>query len=290
MSNAQFIFTNILEDATLSGTNIHSDYDVNDIIDYRRNKLVLGTTDVSYPTPPYSSVPDLIIKFNNPVLSYASGVAIIWKYLSAGATVRLELYDDINQTGNKVYDSGVLDVLRYRTFFELDWCVGNIIQTWDYKNDLSKVSYWTFDSTRHLSGQLTISNPTNETGYNAINSVFLGRVYTTNRNISWGSTWLKTDTSTNHIVQDGSNIVVKGTEGYTITIQYDNLSIEDRNLFKQQLIETNSIVKPFFCDIMPCADYYTQIQHRGLFRLAEPSPFTLSQAFLSSVGFSLKRV
>lgn len=297
---AQYTATNLLETSILTTeTPLQEGFDINNIYNYRRNKVIIGDADSNFPNGPYTNVPDITINANWPSFQKANNIAIFWNNYSGGSSNRLILYDGENQTGDIVYDSGVIEAMRYKTLFELDWLIDPLIATFDYSDQpLKKFSNWNFklndedSSFLFASAKIVLSNPTNTDGFINIKNIFLGEYFTTeNFNFSYGSNWTYNQNTNITLLEDGSNISSSGVDNYEINLPFDNLSLSDRTMLENNLVFTNGTKKPFLLNGFPNSDNQNLSSgHFGLYLIRSPMAFSLNRGMLSQFGLDLIHV
>ena len=259
---------------------------------YAHSEVVQGGTDPSYPTPPYTAVPNLVVDGNfTGGFRRFSGINTQWSNLTADATVRYQIYDGQNQTGSIIYDSGAVGALQYKTFEELDWLIDGIIAIKDYGTSIGRNSFWYHDVTIGQSFKITYSNPTNENGYIEINNIYLGEWITTDINIQYGSQWGIVDTTTQSLRNDGTTSALKGTESDYISLEYAQMDRDDRTILNDKIVRSNGKHTAFWADVYP-EEVGTALNqhHAGVFLLTNDPSLGYEQGNLSSVSFELRRV
>lgn len=123
-----------------------------------------------------------VINFNLQGLSLASGLVPYRHFLSNVSTWQLELFDEQDQTGNMVYDSGLIECVQTKTLGELDWLVDPLVAStldnWPYKFS----QHW-FDGVFFQSGRITIVDP--ESTRHEFDRIYLGTVIQPKVNFSY---------------------------------------------------------------------------------------------------------
>ena len=286
---ARFTPINTLLTADLSTTNpLFTGFGIDEIKDYRRNSIIRSQTATGYPTPPYTDTPDIEILATWDTSQKANSIGIFWKNFTVGAKNRLILYDGINQTGDIVYDSGEIEALKYKNILELDFLIDPVIATFDYgDNDLGKNTDWQFNTTIFQSAKIILSNPTNTYGYIDINTVFLGlSIETSNYNFDTGAVWTAIDTTTHITTADGSTVPIKGVQGQEININWSYLTMADRNLITQKIIQKNGMYVAVMVDVYPNRDTTLRSQHFGIY-LLKVMPGVSLNTQLSTIGLNM---
>jgi len=258
---------------------------------YAHSEVVQGGADPSYPTPPYTAVPDLVIDFNWPNgLKRVSGINIHFHNLTAGGTGTLQLYDSQNRTGVKIYDSGAVGMLQYKTLGELDWCIDDLVAIKEYDTGIGQNKFWYFGVKRARSGRITISNPTNTNGYILAGHIFLGEHFTTETNIQYDSIVTPTDTTTHTLRADGTTSATKGTQTVDLGFEYMGLTEQDINQILSKLVYVNYSHTAFFVDLFPLGDVLRNSLHSGVFFFSPPPPSAKTiHGNLNSTPMELRR-
>jgi len=288
--NARYMPENKFLDATITITPATpAGFDKEDLKDYKHSYVVQGTYDAAYPTPPYTAVPDIAITGDWTTFKRVSGINVKWSNLTAGATVRLQYWNEAGQTGTLIYDSGATEALQYKTFEELDWLIDNIVAIKEY-GSIGRNSFWYHDVQIALSFKITISNATNENGFIELNDVFLGEWMTTDTNVQYGSQWGIVDTSEQKLMDDGTTSSVAGIESDFMSLEYNSLSDDDRTVLNDKIIRPNGKHTPFWCDVYPNEIGTSKNQHHvGMFLLVNEPSLGYETGNLTSVSFELRR-
>lgn len=204
-SNARFIFENRWDEATLSlssGAEVASlplvnSQRYNNSRTFRTQDLtdVVINGDLAYPVP-------------------LSGL-VLWRHnLSTEATVRFKVFDQLGQTGNVIYDSGVLPALFAKTLGELSWgrdpLGASAFTNWRLKYS----SYW-FPAEDALSVQIIISDPTNSDGFLEVGRVYLGEYFEPTYNVDLGHN-IRWESDVQQNPTAGGSVHTVEVEGYRV--------------------------------------------------------------------------
>jgi hypothetical protein len=125
------------------------------------------------------------VTFTMPNFVLASGLVIYRHWLSNAARWRLELYDGDDQTGNLVYDSGLIDCVETKRFDEIQWFIDPMIASpfdaWPFRFS----NLW-FEQVFFKSGRLSIVDPTARNGVHEFDRIYLGSVIEPSVNFRYG--------------------------------------------------------------------------------------------------------
>lgn len=288
--HARFMPQNDFLNSTISITPTPpTGFDQEDLKIYDHSAVVQTTTDPSYPTPPYTAVPNMVITGDFDGFKRMSAIAIEWSNLTVGAVARLKIWNEPSQAGTLVYDSGEISALRAKTLGEWLWCIDNAVEIYEYGSNIGRTSQWYFDTVLGQSFEITLSNPTNTNGFIEINNVFLGEYITTSRNFQYGQSWGIIDYTEQKIAQDGTLVAIAGIESDKLSLEYINLSIDDRILLNDRIVRPNGKHTAFWVDLFPEGNTTLRSHHLGIFHLTNEAELNLENGNLSTVTLELQR-
>lgn len=126
-----------------------------------------------------------VVEFDMPNFSFASAFVMYRHWLSNSAKVRLELYNESNQSGDLVYDSGLIDAVETKTFAEMNWFVDPLVASpfdnWPYRF----TNLW-FNRVFFKSGRLSIVDENARGNVHEIDRIFMGDVIKPDVNFAYG--------------------------------------------------------------------------------------------------------
>ena len=169
--------------------------------------------------------------------------------LSKSATIRLQLYDSENQTGNIIYDSATISAIPSLNLGEIQFGIGDLVQS-VFDNWPLAFSAHYFPIVIARSFRITISDPSNQNSYIDIQRLFLGRYIEPSVNFSYGHSHLWKDESTQIRTDGGSLYTETGTQYREFKMQLNWLSESDRPLFFEAIRDIGKR-KDFFVSLYP---------------------------------------
>jgi hypothetical protein len=132
-----------------------------------------------------------------------SAMALVRHNLTADATLRFKVYDDLNQTGNLTYDSGTVALSVPIAWGDFIWGPaawgGEAFADWPVV-----FSVMWFDPVAALSFDLEINDGANADGYLEASRLFVGLYWTPEVNINYGVSLSWVDKSTQERTDGGS--------------------------------------------------------------------------------------
>ena len=276
MSNARFIFSNDWDSASLvltQGTQapalplVHTQRYNNS-----RTFRTQGTGDAT-------------IVFTLPDPRVLSGL-VLWRHnLTTAAKIRLELFDQENATGVKVYDSGLFDAIEAKTLGDLQWGLEPLGATTFSDWDLAYSVKW-FELTAAKSGRLTISDPSNPDGFLEVCRVYLGRALEPKFNVDLGHS-LRWETMTKGPRTAGGTIHTLETQVFR-SLEFDLSHLEpgERSSWFDE-VRRVSTHRDFFISLRPEVGGSTERDYAFAAKFDGLPPF-VSQPGRYAVKFNLK--
>jgi hypothetical protein len=151
---------------------------------------------VGLPAPQY-------VRGNFNEVKQITSMALARHNLTAAATIRLKLWNDLNQTGALNYDSGVVALGNPLGWGDFPWGLapwgGDAFSDWQ----TAFVSLW-FVSAVALSFELQWSDSANPAGYMECSRLFLGAYWSPAANMSYGHSMMWDENSTQERTEGGT--------------------------------------------------------------------------------------
>jgi hypothetical protein len=163
-----------------------SDFPAANMLDQRRSKKMRITGSPAAITLNFS-----LTSGTENALS-ATGFCIDGHTLPEGSTIRLRLYDDLNQTGTVVYDStdkSVDEIIPWGEF------VASVDEWGDvYEIERKKFTLW-FDTVQYKSFRVSIAQPATPSTFIDMERIFIGWGFAPKLNANYGAAITKEDPS-----------------------------------------------------------------------------------------------
>jgi len=243
MANARFIFANHWDSATL----IQSTGDSAPLLpvthtqQYNNSRVFRSES-----TQPIT----LLFNWQYPVFLDAF---TLWRHnLTSGAQLRIELFNQANQAGDPVYDSGLIPADIPKVLGDLVWGKDPLgVSTYSGWRTATR-AVW-FEQTRVvLSGRLTILNSDNPSGYIEIGRIYAGETFSPTFNIDLGHVFQWETQSDAHPTAGGSVHTLDTAVYRRVSFSLSHLNSADRAQFSE-LSRNLSIHKDFFIALRPQA-------------------------------------
>lgn len=225
------------------------------------------------------------IVFSLPDPRVLSGI-VLWRHnLTTAARIRLELFDQDNATGSKVYDSGPFEAIEAKTLGDLQFGLEPLGATTFSDWDLAYSVKW-FELVAAKSGRLTISDPANLDGFLEICRVYLGRSLEPVFNVDLGHV-LKWRTQTKEARTAGGTIHTLETSVFR-ELEFDLAHLEpgERSQWFDEVRKV-STHRDFFISLRPEAGGSTERDYAFAAKLENIPPF-VSQPGRYSAKFTVK--
>lgn len=139
------------------------------------NELRFVSTDISA----------VVIAGNFSLAKLISGFILHRHNLSNTAKIRLEIFDDRDQTGKLVYDSGLFNAVPQTVYNDWDWRIQPIVSS-PFDHWSLRFSQMWFAEVFGLSFRLTINDPDNTAGEIELTRAYMGRTFEPRVNFAWG--------------------------------------------------------------------------------------------------------
>lgn len=195
------------------------------------DEAVLTTTATTYTSLPVTNVQllgrsrvmrttstlDFSILGTFPYTRFLSGVSLARHNFTIGATFRLICYSGDDQTGDILYDSGIISAVTALGWGVFEWG----LQPWGsvIGNEYSSISTHWFDPVVTKSFEIQISNSDNPAGFIELGRLFLGYSVIPKYNISLNSTF--------EVVEDTKQVRTDGgTLRSEIGLPYRSISVD----------------------------------------------------------------
>lgn len=241
MDNARLIFNNVWDTAILAQSKGSTEpaLTIENSQKYN-NSRIFRTSD--------TAEVEILFDFSSPEFIEAFS---LWRHnLTSSAQIRIELFNDANQTGDLVYDSGLL-------YADIPKTLGDMV----FGKDPLGISAYTgwetatrsiwFDQTYVVkSGRLTITNPDNPDGYIEIGRIYSGEVFSPRFNTDLGHSF-KWETDVSQKPTAGGTVHTLDAATYrTLSFNLSHLDSSDRAVFAD-LTRILSTHKDFFIALRP---------------------------------------
>lgn len=241
MANARIIFANSWDSASLNqnGGDFEPSLPIGNSQIYNNSRVFRTQTTEDV---------EVLFDWDSPVFLEAFA---FWRHnLTSEATIRIELFNGPNQTGDVIFDSGSLLGDVPKTLGDLVWG----------KDPLGVSSYtgWAVASRSFFfdevyvaaSGRLTISNPTNPAGYLEIGRIYAGEAFEPTFNIDLGHSF-KWETDVRSKPTAGGTVHTLDAATYRVlSFNLSHLTPGDRGVFAD-LTRTTSTHRDFFISLRP---------------------------------------
>jgi hypothetical protein len=277
--NIRFIMENATDTAVITdgNSNILSSLPQSNLTKSQRSKVVRT-----------SNVSDLILNLNwGGSGKNISGIALIRHNLSSTATWRIQLYDAQNQTGNVLYDSGVISAIPVKSLGDLDWGVdplgATVFDGWDENNTFS--TKW-FTQVTALSVRITVADPSNTDGYIQASRLFIGVASTPTINVKYGlqSSW---EEDTQQFRSEGGSLRSDSKPQFrSFVLTMDDLNNGERSAFFDNVRVVGKSLD-FLVSVFPEFDGTTERDYTMQCKLSSMPRFTNISHDRHSVTFNL---
>ncbi|UAA39411.1 hypothetical protein KIH87_03370 [Paraneptunicella aestuarii] len=241
MANSRLIFNNVWDAATLtqSAGTFETHLPISNTQKYN-NSRVFRTSD--------TQDVEILFDWDEPVFIEALA---LWRHnLTSSAQIQLQFYNGVNQTGDVIYDSGILLGDVPKNLGDLVWGKDPLgVSTYTGWETATR-SFW-FDDTHVVSSaRLTISNPDNPDGYLEIGRIYAGEAFSPTFNVDLGHIFKwETDVKSNPTA--GGTVHTLDAATYRkLSFNLSHLSPSDRTSFAD-LTRILSIHKDFFISLRP---------------------------------------
>ncbi|QFU04593.1 hypothetical protein FIU82_06125 [Pseudoalteromonas sp. THAF3] len=241
MDNARILYANAWDSASLTqsaGTNEPS-LPITNSQKYNNSR--------SFRTQTTDDV-EVLFGWDDPVFLEAFA---FWRHnLTSDAQLRIVLYDGPGQTGNVVFDSGVLLGDVPKNLGDLVWGKDPLgVSSYTDWNVASR-SFWFDEVFVAQSGRLTISNPTNPDGYIEIGRIYAGESFSPTFNVDLGHTF-QWETDVDSRSTAGGTVHTLDAATYrTLSFNLTHLTPGDRASFAE-LTRIVSKHRDFFISLRP---------------------------------------
>lgn len=126
------------------------------------------------------------MQFNMPEFNIIDGLVLYRHWLSNSAQWRIELFEDLNCTGNKIYDSGFVDAVPAKNLGELEWLadplVATIFEAWPFKFS----QLWLDEWVSCWSGRITLKDVDARDGIHEFDRIYIGQTVQPSVNFDYG--------------------------------------------------------------------------------------------------------
>lgn len=196
---------------------------------------------------------------------------VLWLHnLTFDATVRLELFDGLGQTGTLTFDSGAVAPYGIKALGDLHWGIDplgvSVFSEWG----IYYSSLW-FGASVTYSFRLTLSDPTNPAGYMEAARLLLGPRFEPTFNFSWGHGIVWNEDTTQERTAGGSLRSDPATPFREAELNLDWLSESDR----PKVMEMRRLVglrQDFFISMYPAAGGGLQRDYEMLGKFVSADP------------------
>lgn len=252
MSNIRMLMTNRWDEASLSigvGTAVPS--------------LPLTNSQVYGRSKTAAIVPNelglSVIKFNLSELTLFNGLVLYRHWLSNGAQWQLELFEGLDCTGNRLYDSGMQDAIPTKTLGELDWLVDPLVAS-AFDNWPFRYSQLWFAETFALSGRISIKDDSSRDGIHEFDRVYLGQAFTPSVNFSWASEFTWQTTAQQKLTAAGSVFATSKPKTRQVAMSLDYLPESERPHISAA-IQHVGLNRDWFISLYPEVGGIKEIEH-----------------------------
>lgn len=211
------------------------------------NSQTYGRSKTSAITP--DGAGNSVIEFDCPFLSLASGIVLYRHWLSDVAQWRVELFDELGQTGNMVYDSTLTDCTLTKTLGDLDWLVDPLVSSvfdgWPHK-----FSQLWFPGVFFQSGRITIIDEDARDGLHEFDRIYLGQAFSPTYNFSYGHSHQWLSTAEQRKTAAGSTFSAARQRYRQIEFSLDFLNAQERPVLSEAFRQVG-LSKDFFISMFP---------------------------------------
>ena len=240
------------------------------------NSRSFGSTDVN----------QVVINGNLTHLAVLNGFVAYRHNLSNAAQWRLELFDNINQSGKKVFDSGLINALPTKTLADLNFYVDKLVSSIADDWHIRYSQMW-FESVMAQSFRLTIEDPEQETELVEINRCYLGQAFQPEINFDWGYShaW---ESSGQHRRSAGGSIHTHESELYRrIKYRLSWVSPVERPKLSYG-IRAAGLRRDIFISLFPNAGGQTELEYAMACKFTSLPPITSDFINNNSVDFEME--
>jgi len=204
MPNVRIIYPNESDDAVLSAAPaLAATLPVGNLQDVSRARVARS---VGLPNPQY-------LRGNFNEVKAISSLALVRHNLTSAATIRLRIWDGLNQGGNTIYDSGVVSLGNPQAWGDFTWGVdpwgGDSFSDWP----VAFATLWFTPVTTALSFELQITDLANADGFYEASRLFMGAYWSPTDNMSYGHA-MQWDESSTQERTGGGTLRTDGEEPY----------------------------------------------------------------------------
>ncbi len=168
------------------------------------------------------------LQFNLNGFYLIDGLVIYRHWLSNGAMWRLELFDDLNCSGNRVYDSGEIEAVPTKNLGELAWLadplVATIFETWPFKFS----QLWLPEPLFAMSGRITLIDSLSRDGIHEFDRIYLGHSIQPGINFNWGSEHAWQSSESPKRSAGGSRFAAEKQRMRQMSFEFSRLNEEER--------------------------------------------------------------
>jgi hypothetical protein len=224
------------------------------------------------------------IEFNLPELTLLSGFVLYRHWLSNSAKWRLELFDGLNCSGIKLFDSGLIDAIPTKTLGELDWLVDPLVasafDTWPFK-----FSQLWFSDAFAFSGRMTLQDEYGRDGIHEFDRIYMGVTFQPSFNFSWGSEFAWQTTAKQKETAAGSVFAAAKPKTRQLAFSLDYI-LESERPHLSAAFQDVGISKDWFISLYPELGGIKEIEH------AMAAKFTALPALINSAfnNYTIKYV
>lgn len=250
--SVRIVSTNTADSATLSSSDFVATLPVTNLQVEGRGKVARTT----------NATGDKVINGN---FAGAVVVACMLLYnhnLTSQATMRLQIWDAANQTGNITYDSGAIPALPALGWGEFQWGASpwgaTVFTGWG-----SAFSDLWFDAVAGLSFRITLSDPSNPAGYLQVKRLLIGSYFEPGVNVSYGMQLGWKDNSEQVRTQGGSLRTDARVLYRALSAELGHLTPAERAIF-MDIVRTIGLRKETFISVWPDAGGALERDHAML--------------------------
>lgn len=201
---------------------------------------------------------------------------IMWRHnFTAAAKYRLELYENADQSGAVVFDTGLINAIPERTYGEWDWrmqtIVSSVLDGW-----ATKYTQCWFDDVFAQSYRLTVTDPLNEAGQLDLTRIYMGRHYSPAVNFSYGSTFAFGSSESQQRTDDGGLFSNSTNSWRKSTFALEYIDEEDRPGFILAIRHAR-LSRDWFVSLYPELGNQKEIEHSFACKFMSLPPVTATQ-------------
>lgn len=238
-NNVKMMIVNEFDGATLSlesGT-IAPSLPVNNLQTYNNSRRLRTTST------------DFVLVGDFDDITLCTGI-VLWRHnFTAAATLRVELFGGAGQSGDLIFDSGVIDALPQSAWTDWDWRVDPLVNSAFQDTDTQYSQIW-FGEFFVRSFRISVSDTANPAGYLDLTRIYMGRHFSPSVNFSWGSQ-LSFGSADDQLRTDDAGLFGKDAplwRKYTFTLQH--LDESDRSEFSRAITHARRF-KDWFISLYP---------------------------------------